>query len=530
MGQRHDVVADDLGIPYLGVRADTLSVLRSMKSAPNLSSQAQAVTALLICTGWYPKEEAVESLAMALDADDVGLASQLLKKQVSKTPRRVRSRHLVALDKPILDVTRTSMESGQTGIPRVVNLVARQAERDSSAALVVWAAGAPARIHLDPDGRVHYPSEVWGGSRNWFGLSRRLRTIYWRFMSSLSRLPGGFALRGFLRSVVGQFKHLDIGVTNPREIVLIPAAGVLEPEVAIRSAAHRLLPWLEAFPETALTVMVHDLLPMTSPQFFARDQRLEFLDYGRLIGRASRLIVATSHLRNAVRGLCLAQGCRPIPSVEVVAFPSYSHNWTASTEVKVNSPAFYMVGSPEARKNYLVAITAAQVLAESGHRIELNIIGSNRGMDPKLRKAMRRARRSGAYIHLRGAVSDQVVTAIANQSLALLYLSKAEGYGLPIREAQFLGRPVIASSIPSSRELARAGGVYVLQHLTPQTLAQEMLRLIHGQRIAPEFKSTEILSMTPEEYGRKILARVDSPVRESRQVSTEGTEPPGSGL
>ena len=520
--QRYEIAAGEVGLSQLVLEPDSsiyAAVISKVQENECLSPLARAGVAWLICTGRYPEEEHLEFLAMALDAKDVNLAVKILTKGVAKTPRRARSRRLVTVDTPLVDVTRTALETGLSGIPRIVRLVAQHSARLEKGTLVVWVAGAPARVELDPDGNFYYPPEVWGGSRRWFSFSRVLRVTYWRLMSGLSSLPGGFAARGILRTILAPLKLLDIGVSMPQEIVWIPEAGILESEVSVSRAARHLVVWLEAFPQIPLTVLVHDALPLTSPQFFPRDQRLEYLEYARLLERASCLIVANFHLREVMVGLSAVQGRVKPPKIEVVPFPTYSHEWDDSASVVVKQSAFYMVGSPDGRKNYQVAVAAAQLVAEWGHQVELHIIGSAKGVAPGLRDAIARARRAGVSIQTHGPVPDEVVLSIARQSLALVYVSKAEGYGLPVREAQALGCPVIASNIPSNVELARSGGVSIVDHLSPTAVARAMKDLIDGKSDITEYLADNGRVVNVHAYGKRVFELVGSENSEREQMN-----------
>lgn len=506
--QRFEIVARQLRVVSLNEVHTSTDVVDAFQAADHLCPRARAAAAWLICTGRYATEEEQERLETVLDARDLTTAARILDRGYSSAHRRVRSRRLVTVEGPIIDVTRTSLATGITGIPRIVRMLAKHGAIERSTTLVVWASGGPARVVFEPPGNIAYPTEVWGRTRAWIRVLRAGRSGYWSLVSGLSRLPGGATLTYGLRAFLAPFKLTDLGRSNPREILLIPEAGIFEPEVTASRVTDHLIPWLTAFPSTPLTLLVHDTLPLTNPQFFARDQRLEYLDYSRLFGLASCLIIASPHLRREVTGLMAAYGRSSLPRIEVLPFPHYSHTWGEDHSIAVEHPAFYMVGSPERRKNYLAAVTAMRILAEQGSRAELHIIGARRGVQPSLRSALALARQAGASIRLHGPVADAAVAGIARKCLALLYLSKAEGFGLPVREAQSLGCFVIASDIPSNQELARDGGVRLVDHSSPTSIARAMKDLIEGRRLPIRQSIKPVAEVPPDAYARSVTALV----------------------
>lgn len=67
----------------------------------------------------------------------------------------------------------------------------------------------------------------------------------------------------------------------------------------------------------------------------------------------------------------------------------------------------------------------------------------------------------GAKVVFHNGVSDEQYKALLNRATALVTLSRAEGYGLPLVEAMALGTPVVASDIPIFREVGADAASYV---------------------------------------------------------------------
>ncbi|PNI09641.1 mannosyltransferase [Arthrobacter sp. AFG7.2] len=80
---------------------------------------------------------------------------------------------------------------------------------------------------------------------------------------------------------------------------------------------------------------------------------------------------------------------------------------------------------------------------------------------PQRRAELERLVPPGAHVEFHNGVTDEEYHAFLRQATALVSLSRAEGYGLPLVEAMALGTPVIASDIPIFREVGGDAALYV---------------------------------------------------------------------
>ena len=141
---------------------------------------------------------------------------------------------------------------------------------------------------------------------------------------------------------------------------------------------------------------------------------------------------------------------------EVVGAPRAIPHATSAPE---SSPTeFLAVGTVCAHKNQLAAMSAFQRLAE--RRPDLNIrfhvVGAVTPDSAVPASLM--AKRAHGRIILHGHLPDDELEALTSQARASVFVSLAEGYGLPVAESLWRGKPCLCSGEGSIAEIAQGGG------------------------------------------------------------------------
>lgn len=135
------------------------------------------------------------------------------------------------------------------------------------------------------------------------------------------------------------------------------------------------------------------------------------------------------------------------------------------------------VGTVEPRKNHLNLLKAFQILQNKyNKKIELILLGG--APFPDLTKKIEHIIKNQASIKWEKDSSDFRLKQLYDQCLFTVYPSLDEGFGLPILESLWYGRPCICRNASSMAEIAPGGGVVTVDTTNPELLAHAMHTLL----------------------------------------------------
>lgn len=124
-------------------------------------------------------------------------------------------------------------------------------------------------------------------------------------------------------------------------------------------------------------------------------------------------------------------------------------------------PYLLMVGTIEPRKSHALTLAAFERLWEQGHELCLCIVGKEGWMVGELMDRLRSHPLLDKKLFLIEGPNDTDMALLYEKAAGLLFLSKGEGFGLPIVEAANHGIPIICSDIPVFHEIAGDFATYV---------------------------------------------------------------------
>lgn len=246
--------------------------------------------------------------------------------------------------------------------------------------------------------------------------------------------------------------------TDPR----IPIAPVLFlPEVCLDGSLASRINWAKNYGLFVSTVL-HDLIPYYHVEYCTRDVIEGYASYIPQILGADQILTNSNYtLMELTRYVEEHRAQMPAEAKAIWLPAQFAHAERVRTSLSPRGEIKILcVSTIEPRKNHKRLVEAYRCLVERRRdlRLKLVLVGNRYVGADELVSQIEAAAREGASIEWRGILTDQELQAEYTTSRFTIYPSVLEGYGMPIMESLWLGKPVICSDSGVMAELAQPGG------------------------------------------------------------------------
>lgn len=201
--------------------------------------------------------------------------------------------------------------------------------------------------------------------------------------------------------------------------------------------------------------MVHDLIPITNPELCRAGEAKKHRQRMRIVVTTAAGVIGNSQATlDQLSAFARGEGLPNPPSL--AAWLGVEPRRVPAKVENPERPTFVTVGTIEARKNHMLLLNVwLRLIDRFGDKAPRLLIIGQRGWeaDEVFEMLDKNDAVRGNVVEL-GHCSDEELAGHLASARALLFPSRAEGYGLPLVEAFATGTPVIASKLPLFREIA----------------------------------------------------------------------------
>ena len=214
-----------------------------------------------------------------------------------------------------------------------------------------------------------------------------------------------------------------------------------------------------AVPRPGSTVLLHDVIFQSNPEWFTRAERL-YLALATWSSRWARTVVTSSNTE-ATRIKALNRHIGDVTPIGLGFSTAFLPEAPSESRPELTEDSYLLaVGRLNVRKNLGRIIEGALRSGLLSDAFPLVIVGETSGKDVRLTDEARSAAARGEIIFL-GFTPDPQLKWLYEHCRLMVFLSLDEGYGLPPLEAATLGSRVLASDIAVMHEILGSHATFV---------------------------------------------------------------------
>jgi len=264
---------------------------------------------------------------------------------------------------------------------------------------------------------------------------------------ALARAPGPLAPALLRRHVPGGAVYFNVGHSNlsRRGLRRLRAGGV-----------------------GRIVVLVHDTIPLDHPEYCRADRIAPFRRKLAAVAAEADLVIHTTETGRAATERHLAALGRVPPGVVAglgvapVAADPAALPPSLLAALDPERPMFLCLGTIEPRKDHAFLLDLWQALAKGPMPVPQLVVAGGRGWaDRAVLDRLDRLAAAGHDVLECPGLSDGAIAALMDRAEALVFPTRAEGYGLPAVEAAVRGCPIFCSPLPVFREILGDYPVYL---------------------------------------------------------------------
>jgi glycosyltransferase involved in cell wall biosynthesis len=276
-----------------------------------------------------------------------------------------------------------------------------------------------------------------------------------------------------------------------------------------------------------LAAVFYDLIPLR--QIGYETMAAEHGNYVRALSGVDLLLAISAHAAQDVQSWWAEHGYEPgrLPPVEPVPLPAEVRGVPRvrqPQELPDGQVRFVTLGTVEPRKNQVKTMQAFVRLCARRRdlNLRLDVIGAiHSGVAHEVRDLAARESRVRVHNYLAESEARELVAS----SHATVFMSRYEGFGLPIAESLWQGKPCLCSNHGAMIEIAAAGGCLAVSSADGDAIEGGLERLADDSallsRLTQEACNRPL--RTWAEYGSAVVQALEDTALPHRVVTLEGS-------
>jgi len=265
---------------------------------------------------------------------------------------------------------------------------------------------------------------------------------------------------------------------------------------------------------TARRVAVfHDAIALRRPKEAGFDRY--FCAKGvRALARMDAVICISQEAERDLHFYWKEFGLKPVPT-QVILWPVPFHGRPPASQPNFSAKSLLYIARLEPHKNHLRLLDACEKLWREGLSFELRLIGclAYPGTARLILRRVRALQAAGRPVRWQAHVPESELHAAYAECSFTVFPSLLEGFGLPIIESLWHGRPVVCGANGALGEVAAGGGCEAVDTHSVESLADGMRLLLTNekryQQLCTEIEARPL--RTWDDYWKEVCGWLDLP-------------------
>lgn len=310
----------------------------------------------------------------------------------------------------------------------------------------------------------------------------------------------GTSIGSFLgKRIRHQLNAVDLTALEPGSLLILPEVFRDSRILHMPRPAEIPCPVVAWFHD-ACALQLGPLVPSAKTRRFER--------YLRYLAECDQIITISEYSRMVLQEWCKRHQL-PSPPIHVLPLPV---EFSGRRAMKASEPdnsriQVLFVSSLTYNKNHLGLLEACRKLWDQDEEFDLVLVGKvDAAWKSTILPVLNQLIEQGYPLQWHQHIDDQALQTAYQNCHFTVYPSLCEGYGLPILESLWFGKPCLLPDSGAMREVATAGGCHFFSLQDPASLVNGIRQLIHSRSLRNRLAAEAVQSRFPTwpEYIRQL--------------------------